>query len=329
MQKDLGRTADARQPVWRTSTDFNAVPILTSVLSLFLPENRTAHIRHADLVNSGLGQAYLQVRPGGGSRAALRKWAGALLATGHIWCAQGAQAQVYVGLPQGETGSIVLSNFASDLAPEQVPTLQEEQSRRPMSVPATSTAGIDEPDRSAVSLPARTGRRDPASEPKSLYAMIVNAAREHGVGADLIAAVAAAESRFNARAQSPRGAQGIMQLTPATARRFGVQDVWSVEDNLRGGAAYLRWLLDYFGGDTTLAVAAYNAGEQSVVRAGHRIPSFEETRRYVPMVLAWRAHYASNFDPAINTARSPQPTGRSSRNPLRIAAQPGAVSTPD
>jgi hypothetical protein len=300
------------------------------VLSLFHPENRLANTRIADLIIFGLCKLYRRAKPRRPDRAALRKLAGALLATGHIWCTHGAQAQVpiYVGRPQGDAGSIVLSNFASDIATEQFPVPPETESRRPTAASAATFSDIDEPDQTAVQ-PARTPRRGHAGEPKSLYTMIVEAAREHGVGADLIAAVAAAESRFNARAQSPRGAQGIMQLMPATARRFGVQDVWSVEDNLRGGAAYLRWLLDFFGGDTTLAVAAYNAGEQSVVRAGHRIPSFEETRRYVPLVLAWRAHYAPNFDPAINTARSPQPAGRSSRVTVRVAAQPATISTRD
>jgi soluble lytic murein transglycosylase-like protein len=100
-----------------------------------------------------------------------------------------------------------------------------------------------------------------------------------------------------------------MQLMPATARRFGVQDVWSVEDNLRGGAAYLRWLTDFFRGDVTLAVAAYNAGENAVLRAGRRIPPYEETRRYVPKVLAWRAHYAREFAAVERSRAQAEPIG--------------------
>jgi soluble lytic murein transglycosylase-like protein len=244
--------------------------------------------------------------------------AGLLLVLCHMLPASPAQAQIYVGLNSAGAESIVLSNHSSEMAPEQfvVPLEAETALPSPSTTAALQTlaqqsgaatsAGVN---RSAAASAASTTERPARANsggPKTLYHMIVDAAREHGVGADLIAAVAAAESRFNAQALSPSGAQGIMQLMPATARRFGVQDVWSVEDNLRGGAAYLRWLLDFFGGDTTLAVAAYNAGEQSVVRAGRRIPAFEETRRYVPLVLAWRAHYARSFEPAINTPRSPQ-----------------------
>jgi soluble lytic murein transglycosylase-like protein len=77
-----------------------------------------------------------------------------------------------------------------------------------------------------------------------------------------------------------------MQLMPATARRFGVSDPFDPVDNVRGGARYLRWLLDRFGGDLTLALAGYNAGEDAVVRAGYRVPPYAETQRYVPRVLA-------------------------------------------
>jgi membrane-bound lytic murein transglycosylase B len=198
-----------------------------------------------------------------------------------------AGAQIVVTRAVDENGSIVLSNIGSALDAEQ---------GKPWS-------GTDRPGDAArwadqVDPPAQrpTGRMRPQdAQPVNLHRLIADVAREHGVGPELIAAVAAAESRFDARAQSPRGAQGIMQLMPATARRFGVQDVWSVEDNLRGGAAYLRWLTDFFRGDVTLAVAAYNAGENAVLRAGRRIPPYEETRRYVPKVLAWRAHYAREF----------------------------------
>jgi soluble lytic murein transglycosylase-like protein len=73
---------------------------------------------------------------------------------------------------------------------------------------------------------------------------------------------------------------------PATARRFGVLDSFDPRQNVLGGALYLKWLLDLFGGDLQLAVAAYNAGEQAVIKAGYRIPNLAETQRYVPRVLA-------------------------------------------
>ena len=93
-------------------------------------------------------------------------------------------------------------------------------------------------------------------------------------------AVIEAESNFNPRAVSPKNAQGLMQLIPATAVRFGVENVWDPEQNLRGGMAYLRWLLDRFDGDVRLALAGYNAGEQAVHRHGG-IPPYNETQDYV------------------------------------------------
>ena len=98
------------------------------------------------------------------------------------------------------------------------------------------------------------------------------------------------ESSYDARAVSPKGAKGLMQLMPDTARRFGVSDPFDPEQNVRAGATYLRSLLDLFKGDTRLALAAYNAGENAVIRSGNRIPAFAETQAYVPRVLTRLGH---------------------------------------
>jgi soluble lytic murein transglycosylase-like protein len=101
----------------------------------------------------------------------------------------------------------------------------------------------------------------------------------------LVIAVIQVESNFDPNALSPKNAQGLMQLIPETAERFGVKDVWDPEQNLRGGMAYLRWLLDYFRGDVRLALAGYNAGEGAVER--HQgVPPFDETQDYVRKVTA-------------------------------------------
>lgn len=121
----------------------------------------------------------------------------------------------------------------------------------------------------------------------SLEAMVVTAAqagRRHGVDIALVLAVIEVESRFNPSAKSSAGAIGPMQLIPATARRYGVNP-WSPADNIDGGTRYLRDLLKMFRGDVSLALAAYNAGEGNVIKAGYRIPAFAETRLYVPSVL--------------------------------------------
>ncbi|AMP37636.1 MULTISPECIES: lytic transglycosylase domain-containing protein [Ralstonia solanacearum species complex] len=118
--------------------------------------------------------------------------------------------------------------------------------------------------------------------------IIVEAGRKWNVQPELLRAIIAVESKFNPRAVSKRGARGLMQLMPETARRFTAGDLFDPRANVLAGAQYLRFLLDLFGGDIELAVAAYNAGENAVIRAGYRIPAFAETRSYVPAVMA---HY--------------------------------------
>jgi soluble lytic murein transglycosylase-like protein len=105
-------------------------------------------------------------------------------------------------------------------------------------------------------------------------------APQYELNPDLVLAVIAAESNFNPKARSPKNAKGLMQLIPQTAARFGVKNIWDPEQNLRGGMAYLRWLLGYFNDDLQLALAAYNAGEQTVNKYGG-IPPYPETRNYV------------------------------------------------
>ena len=114
-------------------------------------------------------------------------------------------------------------------------------------------------------------------------AHILAAASVHGVAADLIRAVIQVESEFDTWAVSSKGAQGLMQLMPFTARRFGVGDSFDPRQNVFGGVQYLRFLLDLFHGDVALALAGYNAGENAVLRF-KGIPPFKETRSYVQRI---------------------------------------------
>jgi soluble lytic murein transglycosylase-like protein len=122
---------------------------------------------------------------------------------------------------------------------------------------------------------------------------ISQVAREQGIEPALLHAVITVESGYNPRARSRKGARGLMQLIPATAKRFGVADVWNPLENIRGGARYLRELMGLFNDDMQLAVAAYNAGEGAVMRSGNAIPPYPETRRYVPRVLEYYERYRS------------------------------------
>jgi soluble lytic murein transglycosylase-like protein len=115
--------------------------------------------------------------------------------------------------------------------------------------------------------------------------IIEKAALAASVEANLLRAVIVVESGFNPRARSRRGAVGLMQLMPATATRFGVSNPYDPRENVHAGARYLKFLIDRFGQDVRLALAAYNAGEEAVDRNGGRIPPFTETMAYVPRVL--------------------------------------------
>jgi soluble lytic murein transglycosylase-like protein len=118
-------------------------------------------------------------------------------------------------------------------------------------------------------------------------AQIYAAAQRHAVNPALVAALVRAESAFDSYAVSTKGARGLMQLMPATARRFGLADrqIFDPERNLEAGTRYLRWLLDRFAGDVVRALAAYNAGEGTVDRYGG-VPPFRETRDYIRRVYA-------------------------------------------
>jgi soluble lytic murein transglycosylase-like protein len=119
---------------------------------------------------------------------------------------------------------------------------------------------------------------------------IRSAAAQHGVDEAIVRAIIHAESAFNPNARSRVGAQGLMQLMPPTARRFGVSNAYDPAQNIRGGVQYLAWLLKRYNGDLTLAAAGYNAGEGAVDRY-KGVPPYSETRRYVERVRVLADRY--------------------------------------
>lgn len=134
-----------------------------------------------------------------------------------------------------------------------------------------------------LSFPVHSWANTPA-----MQQLIGKVARQEGVDPNLLLAMVAIESRFDAVSVSKRGAVGLMQLMPGTARDLGVRNRFNPEQNLRGGARYIRKMMDMFSNDLTLALAAYNAGPANVQRF-KGIPPFSETRNYIQKVLK---HYA-------------------------------------
>lgn len=136
--------------------------------------------------------------------------------------------------------------------------------------------------RSAARCPNGWGRTARAQlyAPAEIREMVDRLAPKYSLDPKLVLAVIQVESAYQADAVSSANAQGLMQLIPATAERFGVRDAFNPADNINGGMRYLRWLLKHFSGDVTKAVAAYNAGEGAVRRYGG-IPPYRETQNYV------------------------------------------------
>jgi soluble lytic murein transglycosylase-like protein len=195
---------------------------------------------------------------------------------GGLMCGAGpAAAQIYSNAVDTQATGIVLSNFASRLTPH-------------LLLDAEVPAGVAVGDLQVPSDAAVASRRPVAARAASpeLSALIDTVARDVRVSAALIHAVIAQESNFNPNAVSPKGALGLMQLLPQTASRFGARQAFDPHDNIKAGALYLRWLADRFDNRLDLILAAYNAGEQTVVRAGWQVPRYPETQNYVKRILA-------------------------------------------
>jgi soluble lytic murein transglycosylase-like protein len=135
---------------------------------------------------------------------------------------------------------------------------------------------------------------------------IVAAATRYGIEPLLLFSVMSQESAFKSQAISPKGARGLMQLMPATAARFGVKDIFDPEQNIHAGARYLRFLLDLFDGDISLALAGYNAGEGAVEKSGNQVPDYKETKNYVKKITV---AYGKTHHPVLAPAEAAERFG--------------------
>ena len=143
--------------------------------------------------------------------------------------------------------------------------------------------------------------------------MLTELAPKYGIQPQFALAIGLTESALNPQAISPKSAMGVMQLIPATAERFNVDKPYDPEQNIRGGLAYLRWLLAYFEGDIALAAAGYNAGEGAVDRY-RGVPPYRETRAYVERILR---HVGQERHPYDSRVVAPSPMLRK----LRLALE--------
>lgn len=163
----------------------------------------------------------------------------------------------------------------------------------------------------------------------SLYDQLIGAtARQYGLEPALVKAVVKCESRFDPAAVSPRGAQGLMQLMPATQSLLGVPDAFEPRHNIAAGVRYLAMLGQIFNGDVSLMLAAYNAGPQAVLDAGATVPPFPETQRYVQCVLAaWHSYrqYGINEQFPAEAPAYATETGPLRITPLRFSQQVAQV----
>jgi soluble lytic murein transglycosylase-like protein len=182
-----------------------------------------------------------------------------------------AQAQIYKYVDRD--GSVVYTNVPSREVEDQVKAAAKESARSNAVASASPKSGV-----------ANQSTMIPNLNANLFDEVILKHAKMHGVDFNLIKAVIKAESNFNHRAVSPKGAKGLMQLMPGTARRYGVRDVFDPDENIGGGVRYLKYLLTMFNHDLKPALAAYNAGENAVLRV-KGIPPYRETIDYVKKII--------------------------------------------
>ena len=185
----------------------------------------------------------------------------ALLAALAAAIAVPARAQIYTW--RDEQGNLVLSDS------------------KPAAHADLHTFAVPEAPAVRTTRPVVVEERDRAAQ---FDGLITQHAQTNGVRAELVRAVMQVESAFNQYARSPKGALGLMQLMPATIRQFGVRNPFNPAENIRAGVAYLRQLLDRYGNDEQLALAAYNAGPGAVDKHGTTVPPYKETRNYVSKI---------------------------------------------
>jgi soluble lytic murein transglycosylase-like protein len=207
----------------------------------------------------------------------------------HLFAAAAEQ-----GMTQAEN---MAQRLGTPLGPPPACLRPPEEDKQLLDAPKIAKAGSKITTQGFVSLPP------PRNAPAAIVQFVDLVAPDYKLSPTLVLALMATESNFDPIARSDKGAQGLMQLIPDTARRFNVVNITDPTQNIKGGMAYLRWLLAYYQGSVPLALAAYNAGEKAVDRY-RGVPPYAETRGYVRLILAriggqvWHPYDASKADPS-------------------------------
>jgi len=204
----------------------------------------------------------------------IKRYAALLLSLTSLALAGSALADIYAYT--GEDGSVSFSNVPSD-------GRYKLFMRTPNENPA-----------SAAPMSAKPFSNRFRADQNRYIPYVQDAAKSSQVEAALLHAVISAESGYNPNARSPKGATGLMQLMPETAKRYGITDLYDPAKNIQAGAQYLHDLMQMFNNDLHLTLAAYNAGENAVIRHGNKIPPYRETVQYVPKVLKFYNEYRNN-----------------------------------
>jgi soluble lytic murein transglycosylase-like protein len=178
-------------------------------------------------------------------------------------------------------GLLLLTFFPSIARADQIVLLVDEQGRKVYVNTGETGSHTDW----MAPVPRSQSAAGAAPVPANINQLLEQTAKRFQVDPELVRAMVRVESGFDPKAVSNKGAMGLMQLIPATAQRFGVANPFDPKQNLEGGVNYLRHLLDMFGGDLSLSLAAYNAGEHSVQRSGG-VPAIPETQNYVRKVTS-------------------------------------------
>jgi len=205
------------------------------------------------------------------------------------------------GVPRNDEYAAQLFQIAAEQGHEQAKAMTQYVVAEQVSLPSCMAEKIAQAQAPLIAMP-------PAIFPKGQVSRLVEKLAPHyRIDPQLVMAVIAVESGFNVNAVSPKNAQGLMQLTPETARRFRVKDPFNAEDNIKGGIAYLQWLLAYFRGNVSLVAAAYNAGERAVEKY-RGVPPYLETIDYVKKIAGLyrktrHAFQRSVTEPSLIVAR--------------------------